>query len=256
MKNSRLEELLQYISYCSSEERFDRISEILSRNWIYYHHETDHEALNIIVGDPDRALVTVCAHYDIVPGSCGANDNGSSCAVMLDLCLRQAGDPSVCFVFLDREESGFYGSRLHFSKHHPMITVNLDVIGGGEQIVFHNSAEDLCGGSPLNQMLEDIADSYGAVRTDRLPVCDTDTIINCGCEVVTFSAFPEKDAAYIRDTGCLACNEVIKYMHGGPKDDIEYISFDTMEQVDDMLEEFIIIVRAIASANPALIQQF
>ncbi len=48
---------------------------------------------------------------------------------MLDLIERHAADGSVCYVFLDREESGFYGSKAHFSMYRPMLTVNLDVIG-------------------------------------------------------------------------------------------------------------------------------
>ncbi|MBR3516062.1 MAG: M28 family peptidase [Lachnospiraceae bacterium] len=237
-----LKESLMEISYCTTEERRKQIRRILARKRIFYRIERNENAVNLMVGDPKNALVTICAHYDIVPGSCGANDNGSSCAVLLHLCEERAGDPNVCFVFLDREESGFYGSTMHFSKYRPKLTINLDVIGSGEYIVYHNSVMAGQKGSYLNRWLDKEAGSVGFHKADQLPMCDTHNIVRLGHEVISFCAFPGKDGEYIRDTGHLSCGEVLKYMHNGCYDDIEHVCFTSMELVDMFLHNFLLSV--------------
>ncbi len=258
MRNLELKDLLLEISYCTTEERFSRIAQYLKDNLTYYEVREDANARNLIVGNPRTSLVTICAHYDIVPGSCGANDNGSSCAVLLRLAVEHAYNPYLCFVFLDREESGFYGSSLHFSKHRPNLTINLDVIGGGEQLVMHNSAGPDKPCSIMNRYLELLCapEKYDVIPTDHLPVCDTNNIMRYGLEVITFSAFPEKDAARIRETGHLSCNEVLKYMHCGPYDDIRYISFDTMRRAEKLLDEFAFTLRIYLMGEPEIQKDF
>ena len=226
-----------------SAYRLKSIRYLVSRFRKDLRYESDDDVVNLVVGDPENSLVTVCAHYDVVPGSNGYNDNGSSCAVLIGLCERFAGDPNFCFVFLGREETGFYGSRLHFSQFHPYLTVNLDVIGGGENIVFHSNAVDNPLSHLLHDLLRDLALDDGAIPTDFLPVCDTNMIMRQGLDVITFSAFPDKDADYIRKTGHLACSEVIKYMHCGIYDDLDHISLQTMEKVEKLLNDFLILVR-------------
>lgn len=237
-----------------SSYRLKSIHYLVSRFRKDLRYESDDNAVNLVVGDPENSLVTICAHYDVVPGSMGYNDNGSSCAVLIGLCERHVGDPNFCFVFLGREESGFYGSALHFSKYRPHLTINLDVIGDGENIVFHNNAVEGPLRYPLNAMLEQMALERGAIRTDRLPVCDTDMIIHHGLDVITFSAFPDKDADYIRKTGHLACSEVIKYMHCGVYDDLEYVSLETMEKVELLLDDFIIAFNCAIKARPEMME--
>ena len=262
-----MKELLRSISYCSTAERRERICRILSDKGIAYDIERDDKAINLVVGDPADSLVTICGHYDIVPGSCGANDNGSSCTVMLDLIEKFYDEPGLCFVFLDRAESGFYGSSLHFSRYNPALTVNLDVVGGGEHLVYQTMVRGYEDGScptdshnvdPMERLasllegkscgLAGFLDMFAcqrfhALKVSSLPMCDTHNIARLGHEVVTFSAFPEKDAAIIRKTGHLSCTEVMKYMHNGCYDDIEYICTDTMQEVEDLLEFFIISCR-------------
>jgi len=63
------------------------------------------------VGGP---LIVVCAHYDTVPYSGGADDNGSGVAVLLELARRSAGrslPAELRLVWFDAEEVGLAGSR-------------------------------------------------------------------------------------------------------------------------------------------------
>jgi Zn-dependent M28 family amino/carboxypeptidase len=75
----------------------------------------------VLVGDYDNIVVTtgegpyllLGAHYDSVPGTPGADDNGSAVAVCLECArlLRDLDGPPVMIVFFNREEDGLLGSR-------------------------------------------------------------------------------------------------------------------------------------------------
>ncbi|MDB6112121.1 MAG: Peptidase [Pedosphaera sp.] len=60
-----------------------------------------------------REVILVGAHYDSVPGTPGADDNGSAVAAMLgcaEVCARVAPDAPVCFAAFNCEEDGMLGS--------------------------------------------------------------------------------------------------------------------------------------------------
>jgi hypothetical protein len=67
---------------------------------------------NIIVdfsADSHKQYLLFSAHYDVVKGSPGANDNASSVAVLLGLCRELLHRPRpVRIVFFDREEAWFH----------------------------------------------------------------------------------------------------------------------------------------------------
>lgn len=78
----------------------------------------DLQNLEISLGHGDQAgpVLLVCAHYDTVPFSPGADDNGSGVAVLLELARRLSGKDlglEVRLVFLDAEEVGLVGSRAY-----------------------------------------------------------------------------------------------------------------------------------------------
>ena len=83
--------------------------------------------------DPSAPAIVVSAHYDTVPGSPGADDNGSGVAAVLEL-ARVFGrtDPAVPIelTFFDLEERGLLGSR-HRSATAPAAAgvFNFDMIG-------------------------------------------------------------------------------------------------------------------------------
>lgn len=97
---------------------------------------------NIIVrmGQGARTIV-IGAHYDAVPHSPGANDNGGGVAVLLGI-IQSVRDHkfhnAVEFCFFDLEENGLLGSKAYVrqrtsaSTHRAMI--NLDVEGMGDEL--------------------------------------------------------------------------------------------------------------------------
>ena len=64
--------------------------------------------------EAEAPLIVVCAHYDTVPYSGGADDNGSGVAVLLELARRSAGrslPAEIRLLWFDAEEVGLAGSR-------------------------------------------------------------------------------------------------------------------------------------------------
>ncbi len=63
---------------------------------------------------PAEDIVVIGAHYDTVPGSPGANDNGSGVAALLEIARLLAGEPlarSLRFVAFVNEEAPFFYSK-------------------------------------------------------------------------------------------------------------------------------------------------
>ena len=95
-----------------------------------------------------RDAVLVSAHYDSVPASGGANDDGTGVACVLEIAraLKFSPEPrrSVIFVFNDAEEDGLLGA-LAFAQNDPDFTrvraaVNLDARGSrGPSTIFETS---------------------------------------------------------------------------------------------------------------------
>jgi hypothetical protein len=68
------------------------------------------------LGEGSRTLILV-GHHDAVPGSPGANDDGSAVAILLDLLERLEPDPPrrlrVRLLFTGEEEKGYLGARAY-----------------------------------------------------------------------------------------------------------------------------------------------
>lgn len=94
---------------------------------------------NVVV-DLGRATakIGVGTHFDRVPASAGANDNGSAIAVGLDIIRRHQQAESTASVrvfFFDEEETGLHGSRAYVAQHgvHDLKgLLNLELVGMGD----------------------------------------------------------------------------------------------------------------------------
>lgn len=107
-----------------------------------------HKIQNIVVrleGDSPNALMINC-HFDSVPGSPGAADDGANCAVMLELLsilsLKEARNRhSIVFVFNGAEETGLRASHGFITQHKwasdVKTFINLEAAGsGGKETLF------------------------------------------------------------------------------------------------------------------------
>jgi hypothetical protein len=86
----------------------------------------------------NRKKVVICAHYDTVIDSPGADDNGSGIAALLEMARILASMPAenaIEIVFFDLEEAGMIGSRQYVAfqdslKNEDIVAaINLDMIG-------------------------------------------------------------------------------------------------------------------------------
>jgi len=94
--------------------------------------------------DSNKAILFV-SHYDTVPNSPGANDDGVGVAAMLEMARALASAPrlkhGVILLFTDGEETGLLGARA-FLDEHPMAknvsaVINLEARGsGGPAVMF------------------------------------------------------------------------------------------------------------------------
>jgi hypothetical protein len=75
-------------------------------------------------GTEGRDAVLVVAHYDSVPGSPGASDDGAAVAAMLEAARLLGAGPlprnDVILLFSDAEEAGLLGARA-FAQQHPLM---------------------------------------------------------------------------------------------------------------------------------------
>jgi Zn-dependent M28 family amino/carboxypeptidase len=118
-------QLRQWVEHISAPRHFaaEPKQNRATANWLHgvfeslgYRVERQGKFANILAL-PDTAyeeVVLVGAHYDSVPMSPGADDNGSAVAAMLGCataCSRWQPELSVIFVAFNREEDGLLGSR-------------------------------------------------------------------------------------------------------------------------------------------------
>lgn len=101
---------------------------------------------------PGSKAVLLLAHYDSVPGSPGASDDGAGVAVLLEsmrAMLASGAKPShdVIFLFTDAEELGLYGAKA-FVAEHPWskdvaIAMNFEARGtSGPAVMFETGNND------------------------------------------------------------------------------------------------------------------
>ena len=78
------------------------------------HRQGTYDNIATYPSDAHSSVILIGAHYDSVPGTPGADDNGSAVAAML-ACAKAVSPFSaelpVCFVAFNREEEGLLGSR-------------------------------------------------------------------------------------------------------------------------------------------------
>ena len=102
-------------------------------------------------GTSGGKAVLLVAHYDTVPSSPGAGDNGSSVAMLLEIVRAlKAGSPishDVMFLFSDGEELGLLGAKAFVYQHQwakeIAVVLNFDARGNsGPSIMFETSPEN------------------------------------------------------------------------------------------------------------------
>lgn len=209
--------------------------------------------------------IVFSAHYDIVNGSTGANDNGSSIVILLELAryLKEKNtNLPVDIVFFDKEECGSKGCSAFINeyKENIKVAINLDVCGCGENVVILDECKDI--DIPFDIINK--AKENGFIFTDLFPYGDARMMSEKGVNNISISVFPNKDTEILKNIKFdieikqklknhenysltlleakrnLNVNffsmELFKYMHNGIYDDIKYINFDIMNDILSFLK--------------------
>ena len=127
--------------------------------------DLDSPSQNIIAEKPGsgNGVVVLGAHYDTVPNSPGANDNGSGVATLLTIADELADKTlpyTMRFLLFGAEEEGLHGS-IHYVQNTPeeeldrlIAMLNFDALGSGPEAAVFGSAE-------LAQTVSAYGDAHG-----------------------------------------------------------------------------------------------
>lgn len=147
-KNGDFDFLVEKLTYellvPSKHLRFNKLREVLDKRHIAYEIDSEGDVNNLIVRlnnkTADEKVVVLGAHYDIVSGSFGINDNTCAVALLIAFIIN-AKDLSqrIDVVFFDKEEVNLGGSKLYVNKYKNKIKYALifDIIGVGDTIVYN-----------------------------------------------------------------------------------------------------------------------
>jgi hypothetical protein len=175
-----------------------------------------------VPGAGEKVLI---AHYDRVPGSPGANDNGASVLALVDYLRRKRQGPALRVVFTDGEElgpggqpsdQGAYALARHWGPVPGLFPVVLDMSGIGDTVVLGHSGEELIRKTRGETGPTDL-DDYARTRLGArrwLATCGADALevdtpfsddlglFLAGIPAVQVSLLPRKEAlAYRKNPG-------------------------------------------------------
>lgn len=238
------------------DEDFDNIYasvyDFESDNTSYTRKYNTEYLYNIII-KPSKAYkesknkILFSAHYDVVYKSTGANDNGSSLAILLRLAimLKESNlNLPIGIVFFDGEERGGIGSKAYIDKYvytkelkDELTLVNLDVCGCGEHIVIVDNIKNRQNDAML-LLDEKVRRSYSIVEAPSFPFSDASIFKSNDIGTLSISVFPDADVKLLnaKDTNDILFGRkhfgsyIFDYMHNGPYDNIAYINYDIMEK--------------------------
>lgn len=103
--------------------------------YIFFGQTKDNIIIPLGKGKKEILIVT---HYDVVPGSPGANDNASTIAVVFDLLERLKNykpKNQIKFIIFGDEEKGCIGSKAYVNKHginNILAVFNMELVGRGD----------------------------------------------------------------------------------------------------------------------------
>ncbi len=151
----------------------------------YATFEGSGESFAVEVGSGEATFILI-GHHDAVPGSPGANDNGSALAILLALAERLVADPPrrirVRFLFTGDEERGYLGARSYVktaSLEEVLGVLSLELCGIGDALAVWDVAEPF-DRAPLVQTFAGAFEGLGYRRDEsyhlvgRIPLFGSD----------------------------------------------------------------------------------
>ena len=251
---------VERIAVTSQEERKNAILSVLDELGLPYEiHDTvwnEKPVSNFIVSlNPSDHRLVIGSHWDSVADSTGANDNASSCSILLRLCehLRDT-EKSVDFVFFGEEEKGGIGASRYIEsvgKENISAMINADVCGFGDHVLLSdkgNLSNPLFCGLMDEALLkkhniqlpgflpqgDDCIFEWGGIPSVSICCAEGDAVAvfaEIGRKIATEQPITEADQEALMGL------DVVKTMHGGEFDDISYLSGEAVKMVADYLSD-------------------
>lgn len=232
-----MKKMMNKIALPTNQERYMAICDILEENEFEYRIQERNSRRGCIVRNiiiPARQKenkLVLMAHYDVVPGSCGANDNASSICCIIEFMKRGGRDlPYVEVVFTDLEEFGTIGCRQYIEEYGDSIkeVINIDTCGVGSKIVEWNKTCRTYSGALFDELPDHV------IEVDHLPYCDADCILfnGKGIGVSCLCILPDECTRNVYNSyGGKLCSTggIFPYIHCGEFDDISYIDYNALE---------------------------
>jgi len=205
------------------------------------------ENIIALLGSGEKRII-IGGHYDAVPNSPGANDNGAAVAIILAL-ANHLKDKNLGhrleLVFFDHEERGLIGSGQYVEKHpqdNIYAVINLDVVGVGDMLYIG----PVGGGDDdvIMPYIRNAAEELNLKTAERPQYPGSDhrsfmqkNIENISISVMEEETFPLLERVMFEGDRTVKREEMSKimtYMHT-PNDNLDYISKRAMEMVFELL---------------------
>lgn len=143
---------------------------------------------NILVdlGKQNEKKLILTTHFDVFPGSPGANDNASSIAVYLGVLKQLKGPYPVRFAFFDQEEVGEVGARNYLKKHGTdrlIGVLSTEMVGHGNKVALWPVNKQQQGGDLYKQLtstLKKIKIPYGLAEKNPGLRSDYEPFLHAG----------------------------------------------------------------------------
>lgn len=224
--------------------------------FIHYRDFVDkHRPENIVVSfnDGSDSRYVFGAHYDSVPSSTGANDNGAAVSILLEVVRGFLSNPPTIpldIVFFDLEERSMKGSSaylMHKAAQNIPLMVNLDICGVGDTVVFAPSQQ--ARSENLMAIYESLlsSDNYRAQMVDLLPPGDDLSFEHAKVPSISVCVIPQNEVQILANaavklqamTAPDVMPPIIETMHNGPRDSIQVIEESAMQIAYDWTMDFI-----------------
>jgi len=201
--------------------------------WRHIRYKSQNVVATLNGSDPGSdAVFVVCAHYDTVEDSPGANDDGTGVAMLLTLANILSNisfNHTIKFIAFSAEELGMWGSQnyaynAYYKNENIIVTINLDTLGYTETEKGGKFVQMLCPERNLwvSSFFENIAETYNEyidLEIEVLPnhPCDHDSFTQVGYDAMMLMQYDD-----------------LVYVHG-PDDTLDHINFSYLNKITKLV---------------------
>ena len=181
-------------------------------------------AVNLVLParDPNVAKTVLTAHYDVVPGSRGYNDNLSG--IMTLLLIHDTLPDNVEIVLTDKEERGFIGASDYVARHRARIrcNINIDIVGVPDTLYYHDYSHGAFRLPP----------TCAAVPLDAIPFNDSWAFDDAEIPSLILMSGPAIHETDRQTRTRKFITAIFRYQHGGCFDnDIQHLDMNSIRRV-------------------------